>query len=56
MKVRADGISRQIWETRQIRYDIAKWVSYILFTLGWGLTFYGQLSGKPGLPSENQAG
>jgi hypothetical protein len=31
---------------RQYYYKIANWVSYILFTFGWGPTFYGQLSGK----------
>jgi hypothetical protein len=31
---------------RQKFYEIAKWTSYALFTLGWSLTFYGQLSSK----------
>jgi hypothetical protein len=29
---------------RESFYNIAKWVSYALFTFGWILTFYGQLS------------
>jgi hypothetical protein len=36
----------QLKEIRQRRYTVAKWLSYILFAFGWGLTFYGQLSGK----------
>jgi hypothetical protein len=31
-------------EKREGLYKIAKWASYILFTVGWSLTFYGQLS------------
>jgi hypothetical protein len=33
-------------EQREAHYNMAKWISYALFTFGWGLTFYGQLSGK----------
>jgi len=39
-------------EKRQTRYNIAKWASYVLYTLGWGLAFYGQLSGKDNSASE----
>jgi hypothetical protein len=30
-------------------------VSYILFTIGWGFAFYGQLSGKGETPSKGSA-
>jgi len=50
---RASGLRHEVFEQakqlkqkREIRYGIAKWSSYFLFALGWGLTFYGQLSGK----------
>lgn len=35
-------------------YEIAKWTSYALFTLGWALTFYGQLSGKERTASDKK--
>jgi hypothetical protein len=38
--------AKQLKEKRETRYKIAKWVSYVLFSFGWGLTFYGQLARK----------
>jgi hypothetical protein len=42
--------ANKLKEKREARYSTAKWLSYALFTFGWGLTFYGQISDK-GAPS-----
>ena len=44
--------ARKLREERERNYNIWKWASYFLFTLGVALTFYGQLSGKPATKSE----
>jgi len=46
--------AKQLAESDKRFYNTAKWASYILFTFGWGLTFYGQLSGKGEIPGNNQ--
>jgi hypothetical protein len=38
--------ARKLKGERELNYTIWKWASYFLFTLGWCLTFYGQLSEK----------
>jgi len=38
--------ANRLKEKRETFYNIAKWVSYGLFTFGWCLAFYGQLSSK----------
>jgi len=40
--------ARTLRRERERNYTIWKWASYFLFTLGWLLTFYGQLSDKKG--------
>jgi hypothetical protein len=37
--------ARKLKEERELNCTIWRWASYFLFALGWGLTFYGQLSG-----------
>jgi hypothetical protein len=40
--------ARAIKEKRERIANISKWTSYVLFTIGWSIAFYGQLSGKGG--------
>jgi hypothetical protein len=46
LRVRVIEEANHLKEGREKWYKIAKWSSYVLFTIGWGLTFYGQLSGR----------
>jgi hypothetical protein len=39
--------ARKLKDERGLNYTIWRRASYFLFALGWALTFYGQLSGKP---------
>jgi hypothetical protein len=43
--------ARALKEKREKIYNIAKWSSYFLFAIGWGIAFYGQLSGKDDKPT-----
>jgi len=39
--------AKKLKEKQEAHYRTVKWTSYVLFTLGWFITFYGQLSGEP---------
>ena len=48
--------ARTLRDRKKYYYCEAKWASYILFTFGWILTIYGQLSGRAIPSSESKPG